>query len=131
MRAGVDTFSPTELQELRVLVARIVSGDRSVWLDADTLYCRIAYSLPAFDWKNWNKGLQGLKNAGGSVFSEDKTYDDQITSDSFSEFDQEELVQLLLMIHRVNRFSDGFYDEQMENGVILKILDRLIEINDR
>jgi len=126
MRAGVDTFSPTELQELRVLVVRIVSGDRSAWLDADTLYCKIAYSSPAFDWKNWNKGLQGLKNAGGSVFSEDKTYDDQITSDSFSEFDQDELVQLLLMIHRVNRFSDGFYDEQMENGVILRILDQLL-----
>ena len=120
-------FSLAQVQELRILVARIVSGDRSAWQDGiDELYCAIAYSIPSFDWNNWNKGLQGLKNAGGLVFSENKTYDEQVTSDSFSEFDQEELLQLLLMIHRVNRFSDGFYDEQMENGAILRILDQLI-----
>lgn len=120
-------FSLAEVQDLRILVARIVSGDRSAWQDGiDELYCAIAYSIPSFDWNNWNKGLQGLKNAGGSVFAENEIYDEQVTSDSFSEFDQKELLQLLLMIHRVNRFSDGYYDKLMENRVVLKILDRLI-----
>ena len=71
--------------------------------------------------------LQGLKNANAAVFVGDRTYDEKIPSDSFDEFNREELARLLLMIHRVNRFSGEYYYDVLENGVILQILDRMIE----
>jgi len=125
-------FQITELTELRQLVSIAMTGvrdDERLW-QLDRLYVEIAYRTPSFDWNNWNKGLQGLRNAGASVFSDDRVYDSKVTSDSFEEFNQKEIGKLLLMIHRVNRFSDGYYLDQIENGVVLKILDRLITLQE-
>jgi hypothetical protein len=122
------SVSIDEVAELQRLVSHYVSGLRDESIrELDDLYTDIAYRTPSFDWNNWNKGLQGLSNAGAPVFASDEIYDPKVTSDSFEEFDQKELGKLLLMIHRVNRFSDGYYDDQLESGVILKILDRLLE----
>ena len=123
------TYSLEELQQLFELVSDVM---KQGWTDSnrslDMLYQDIAYRTPSFDWNNWNKGLQGLKNADFSVFSSDEVYDKQVTSNSFAEFNYEELGQLLLMIHRVSRFSDGYYEDSIENGVVLKMLDRLISL---
>ena len=125
------SVSIDEVAELHRLVGLYASGVRDESIrKLDELYVDIAYRTPSFDWNNWNKGLQGLKNAGAQVFDSDETYDPKVTSDSFEEFNREELGQLLLMIHRVNRFSDEYYDDQLENGVILKILDRLLDTFD-
>lgn len=122
------SISIEEVIELRRLVVLYVSGARDDSIrDLDDLYTDIAYRTPSFDWNNWNKGLQGLKNAGAQVFDIDEVYDSSVKANSFEEFNREELCQLLLMIHRVNRFSDEYYDDQLENGVILKILDRMVE----
>lgn len=123
-------FLITELTELRQLVSIAMTGvrdDERLW-QLDRLYEEIAYRTPSFDWNNWNKGLQGLRNAGAPVFVSEEVYDSKVTSDSFEEFNQRDLGKLLLMIHRVNRFSDGYYLDQIENGVVLKILDRLISL---
>ena len=122
----------TELIELRGLVRRAMDeGSRfSGYKKLDEMYCDIAYRTSSFDWNNWQKGLQGLKNAGAQVFASDEVYDSSVKSHSFEEFNGEELGQLLLMIHRVNRFSDEYFDDQLENGVILKILDRVCETFD-
>lgn len=104
-----------------------VRDDERLW-QLDRLYEEIAYRTPSFDWNNWNKGLQGLRNAGAPVFVSEEVYDSKVTSDSFEEFNQRDLGKLLLMIHRVNRFSDGYYLDQIENDVVLKILDRLISL---
>jgi hypothetical protein len=116
-----------EIYALRSMILNEMSEpDDKSFGDVDQAYIDVAYKTPQFDWQNWNKGLQGLKNAGVSVFVGDEIYDAGITSDSFVEFDVGELMQLLLMIDRVNRFVDGFYDQQIENGIILKILDQFI-----
>ena len=123
-------FLITELTELRQLVSIAMTGvrdDERLW-QLDRLYEEIAYRTPSFDWNNWNKGLQGLRNAGAPVFVSEEVYDSKVTSDSFEEFNQRDLGKLLLMIHRVNRFSDGYYLDQIENDVVLKILDRLISL---
>jgi hypothetical protein len=121
------SVSIDEVAELQRLVSQFVSGVRDESIrELDDLYIEIADRTPPFDWNNWDKGLQGLKNAGAQVFDSDETYDPKVTSDSFEEFNRNELCQLLLMIHRVNRFSDEYYDDQLESGVILKILDRLL-----
>lgn len=120
-----------EVIELRRLVVLYASGARDDSIRGlDDLYTDIAYRTPSFDWNNWSKGLQGLKNAGAQVFDSDEIYDSKVTSDSFEEFNREELCRLLLMIHRVNRFSDEYYDDQLESGVILRILDRIRETFD-
>ena len=125
------SVSIDEVVELHRLVVLYASGLRDESIrELDDLYIDIAYRTPSFDWNNWNKGLQGLNNAGASVFMSDEIYDPKMTSDSFAEFNQKELGKLLLMIHRVNRFSDGYYDKQLESGVILKILDRLLDTFD-
>lgn len=125
-------YSLEELNSLRELVSIAMTvvhiRDDERLLQLDVLYQNIAYRTPSFDWNNWNKGLQGLMNAAASVFVSDEIYDPKVTSDSFEEFDQKELGQLLLMIHRVSRFSDGYYEDQIQNGVVLKILDRLISL---
>lgn len=123
------SISIEEVIELRRLVVLYASGARDVSIrDLDDLYTDIAYRTPSFDWNNWNKGLQGLKNAGAQVFDRDEVYDSSVKSQSFEEFNRGELGQLLLMIHRVNRFSDEYYEDRLESGVILKILDRLLEL---
>jgi hypothetical protein len=123
-------LSVPDLAEIYALRSMIIDEmsepDDKSFGDVDQAYIDVAYKTPQFDWQNWNKGLQGLKNAGVSVFVGDEIYDAGITSDSFVEFDVGELMQLLLMIDRVNRFVDGFYDQQIENGIILKILDQFI-----
>ena len=125
------SISIEEVIELRRLVVLYVSGARDDSIrDLDDLYTDIAYRTPSFDWNNWSKGLQGLKNAGAQVFDSDEIYDSSVKANSFEEFNRAELCQLLLMIHRVNRFSDEYYDDQLENGVILKILDRIRETFD-
>lgn len=125
-------YSLEELNSLRELVSIAMTvvhiRDDERLLQLDVLYQNIAYRTPSFDWNNWNKGLQGLMNAAAAVFVSDEIYDPKVTSDSFEEFDQKELGQLLLMIHRVSRFSDGYYEDQIQNGVVLKILDRLISL---
>ena len=125
-------YSLEELNSLRKLVSIAMTGvnvrDDERLLQLDVLYENIAYRTPSFDWNNWNKGQQGLMNADASAFLSDEICDPKITSDSFEEFDQKELGQLLLMIHRVSRFSDGYYEDQIQNGVVLKILDRLISL---
>ena len=121
-----------ELIELRDLVLRAINegSQFSDYKKLEVTYREIAYRTPAFNWNNWKKGLQGLKNAGAQVFVSDEVYDSSVKSHSFEEFNREELNQLLLMIHRVNRFSDEYFDDQLENGVILKILDRVCETFD-
>ena len=125
-------YSLEELNSLRELVSIAMTvvhiRDDERLLQLDVLYQNIAYRTPSFDWNNWNKGLQGLMNAAAAVLVSDEIYDPKVTSDSFEEFDQKELGQLLLMIHRVSRFSDGYYEDQIQNGVVLKILDRLISL---
>ena len=127
----MQSISIEEVVELQKLVGLYASGVRDESIrKLDELYVDIAYRTPSFDWNNWNKGLQGLRNAGAQVFYSDEIYDPKVTSDSFEEFNREELCQLLLMIHRVNRFRDEYYDDQLESGVILKILDRLLDTFD-
>ena len=125
-------YSLVELTSLRELVLIAMTGvdvsDDERLLQLDVLYENMAYRTPSFDWNNWNKGQQGLMNADVSASFSDEICDPKVTSDSFEEFDQKELGQLLLMIHRVSRFSDGYYEDQIQNGVVLKILDRLISL---
>ena len=103
------SISIEEVIELRRLVVLYASGARDVSIrDLDDLYTDIAYRTPSFDWNNWSKGLQGLKNAGAQVFDRDEVYDSSVKSQSFEEFNRGELGQLLLLIHRVNRFSDEY-----------------------
>jgi len=127
-------YSLKELKSLRDMVSVVMTGvndcDVEVLIGLDTLYEDIAYRTPSFDWNNWNKGLQGLRNVGAPVFVSEEVYDSKVTSDSFEEFNQRDLGKLLLMIHRVNRFCDGYYNNQIENGVVLKILDRLISLQE-
>ena len=122
-------YALSELVELEELVTQVMKGGRSFDCEQiHDLFEAMAYRTSPFDWNNWKKGLQGLKNAGSPVFLGDEIYDECVTSSSFEEFNQEELEKLLLMIHRVNRFSDGYYDDQIENGVVKKILDRLLSL---
>lgn len=123
----------SELLQLRDLVRRAMAeGEGNQFSDykkMDEMYCEIAYRTPSFDRSNWKKGFQGLKNASECPYDHE-VYDTEVVSDSFQEFDQQELKKLLLMIDRMNRFIDGFYDQQVENGVILKILTRLVRVSD-
>lgn len=119
-----------ELNDLRDLVVEVMAGDQPrEYSRVDALYQEIAYRPPPFDWPNWHKGLQGLQNANSSASLPRKVFDPSVTSDSFQEFNQEELGQLLLMIHRMNRFCDYYFEDQIDNGVILKILDALVSLN--
>ena len=120
-----------ELEALRDLVAEVMAEDQPRdYGRIDALYQEIAYRTPSFDWNNWHKGLQGLQNADSSASRPREVFDPSVTSDSFQEFNQEELGQLLLMIHRMNRFCDYYFEDQIDNGVILKILDALISLHD-
>ena len=55
----------------------------------DELYFRIVHQALSFNWSNWNKGLQGLKNAGAPEYRSDQVYDAEVESDSFEEFDRD------------------------------------------
>lgn len=122
-------FKRDEIEELRKLVSLYVSGISAEPVrDINEVYISLAYRAPPFDWAMWKKGQQGLRNAGASVYTCGEVCDPERTSDSFAEFTLEELSQLLLMIHRITRFSDGYYEDQLGNGVVLKILDRMLEL---
>jgi len=122
-------YSLDELHKLKELVKQLTENPPTGnFGELHELYIDISYRTPSFDWNNWSKGLQGLKNSGSPVFSDDKTYCSKTVSPDFQEFDLRELGQLLLMIHRVNRFSEGYYDDLLENGVVLNILERMINL---
>ena len=102
-------YSLVELTSLRELVLIAMTGvdvsDDERLLQLDVLYENMAYRTPSFDWNNWNKGQQGLMNADVSASFSDEICDPKVTLDSFEEFDQKELGQLLLMIHKVYFFQ--------------------------
>jgi hypothetical protein len=123
----VPTYNRAEIHALRtMIIAEMSDPSCERFGDIDQAYIDLVSHTDPFEWQQWSKGLQGLQNAGASVFDGVEIHDADVTSDSFVEFDAEELVKLLLMIHRVNRFVDGFYDQQISSGVVLKILDQLI-----
>jgi len=122
-------YTLDELHKLEKLVKQLIENPRmDKFGELDELYVDISYRTPSFDWNNWSKGLQGLKNSGSPVFSGNDTYCSDTRSTDFQEFNLEELGQLLLMIHRVNRFSEGYYDDLLGNGVVLNILERMITL---
>ena len=86
---------------------------------------RFTRTVEPFDWMDWNKGIQGLNNAMPDRQRSNKVYCEKTRSTDFSEFDRSECMQLLVMIPRVDRFNDGFFDQQITNGVFKKVLNRL------
>lgn len=86
---------------------------------------RFTRNVEPFDWMDWNKGIQGLNNAMPDRQRSDEIYCEKTKSTDFSEFDRSECMQILTMIPRIDRFNDGFFDQQITNGVFKKVLNRL------
>lgn len=66
--------------------------------------------IESFDWMSWNKG---------------KDFFVDNSNKKISCFNKDELKKLLLMVTRVDRFNDGFYMKQKNNGTLLQILNEL------
>jgi len=116
-----------ELRELKSLVLQLRKIPEEVNQNAlSELFVDIAYRTPPFDWNNWSKGLQGLKNAGTPVFSSQEDYCAKTVSSIFAEFNLEELRKLLLMIDRVDRFYEGYFQRLLREGVLLTIIERMV-----
>ena len=109
----------TSMENSRSDVSR---ESRTAFFDALHRFTR---NVEPFDWMDWNKGLQGLNNAMPDRQRSDKVHCEKTRSTDFTEFDRSECMQLLAMIPRVDRFNDGFFDQQITNGVFKKVLNRL------
>ncbi|MEP4532690.1 MAG: DUF6508 domain-containing protein [Cyclobacteriaceae bacterium] len=71
------------------------------------------FSIEGFDWQSWEEGAEFERKGEWKVADKDEAF----------------CLKLLTSIVRNDRFTDGFIEKHFRSGLLIKIVQRLIELN--